>query len=117
VTWLRRTARKLRRFGQVGGRRRGLVIEAAVWLLVARVALLAVPFPRLARRLGAFVSPTDERVLLAGRNPPAQDARLAEEIAWATARAARHVPFKAVDRKSTRLNSSHRTVSRMPSSA
>jgi hypothetical protein len=96
LTWLRRAARKLRRFGQVGGRRRGLVIEAALWLLVARMALLAVPFPRLARRLGAFVSPTDERVTLAGRDASPQDAQFAEEIAWATARAARHVPFKAV---------------------
>jgi len=96
VTWLRRAARKLWRFGQIGGRRRGLVIEAAAWLLVARVALLAVPFPRLARQLGAFVSPTDERVTLARRDASPQDAQLAEEIAWATTRAARHVPFKAV---------------------
>jgi len=96
VTWGRRAARKLRRFGQIGGRRRGLVIEAAVWLLVARVALVVAPFPWLARRLGAFVSPTDERVTLAGRDASPRDARLAEEIAWATTRAARHVPFKAV---------------------
>ena len=96
MTWLRRAARMLRRFGQIGGRRRALVIEAAVWLLMARVALLAVPFPRLARRLGAFVPPTDERVRLAQRNASPQAARLAEEIGWATTRAARHVPFKAV---------------------
>ena len=96
MTWLRRVGRKLRRFGQIGGRRRGLMIEAALWLLLARLALLAVPFPKLARRLGAFVSPTDERVALARRNASPQDARLAEEIAWATTRAARHVPFKAV---------------------
>jgi hypothetical protein len=88
--------RKLRRFGQIGGRRRGLVIEAAVWLLLARLALLAVPFPKLARRLGAFVPPTDERVIFAGRDGSAQDARLAQEIGWATVRAARHVPFRAV---------------------
>jgi Transglutaminase-like superfamily len=89
-------ARKLRRFGQVGGRRRALLIEAAVWLLLARVALLAVPFPTLARRLGAFVPPTDARVTLAGRDASSRDAQLAEEIGWATVRAARHVPFKAV---------------------
>jgi Transglutaminase-like superfamily len=88
--------RKLRRFGQVGGRRRALLIEAAIWLLLARVALLAVPFPTLARRLGAFVPPTDERVTLAGRDASLRDAQLAEEIGWATVRAARHVPFKAV---------------------
>jgi hypothetical protein len=96
VRRLRRIGRKLRRFGQIGGRRRALVIEAAVWLLLARVALLAVPFPKLARRLGAFVPPTDERVALAGRNGSAREARLAEEVGWATVRAARHVPFRAV---------------------
>jgi hypothetical protein len=93
---LRRLSGKLRRFGQIGGRRRGLLIEAALWLLLARLALLAVPFPRLARRLGAFVPPTDARVALAGRSASPQHARLAEEIGWATTRAARHVPFKAV---------------------
>lgn len=93
---LGRLARKLRRFGQVGGRRRGLLIEAAIWLLLARIALLGIPFPTLARRLGAFVPPTDERVTLAGRNASARDAELAAEIGWATVRAARHVPFKAV---------------------
>jgi Transglutaminase-like superfamily len=96
VRRLRGVARKLRRFGQVGGRRRALLIEAAVWLLLARVALLAVPFPTLARRLGAFVPPTDARVTLAGRDASSRDAQLAEEIGWATVRAARHVPFKAV---------------------
>ena len=93
---LRRIAYKLRRFGQIGGRRRGLLIEAAVWLLLARIALLAIPFPTLARRLGAFVPPTDERVTLATRGASTRDAQLAEEIGWATVRAARHVPFKAV---------------------
>jgi hypothetical protein len=96
VRRLRRLARKLRRFGQIGGRRRGLLIEAAIWLLVARIALLAVPFPQLARRLGAFVPPTDERVSLAQRVASPQAAQLAEDIGWATTRAARHVPFKAV---------------------
>ena len=89
-------ARELRRFGEIGGRRRGLLIEAAVWLLVARIALLVAPFPWLARRLGAFVPPTDARVALSRQDASPQHARLAEEIGWATTRAARHVPFKAV---------------------
>ena len=93
---LRRVASKLGRFGQIGGPRRGLLIEAAAWLLLARVALLVIPFPTLARRLGAFVPPTDERVTLAGRDGSARDAGLAEAVGWAIFRAARHVPFKAV---------------------
>jgi hypothetical protein len=93
---VRRLIAKLRRFAEVGGRRRGLLIEAAFWLLIARVALLAVPFPRLARRIGVFVSPADARVAQIWQGGSREDARLAEEIGWATVRAARHVPFKAV---------------------
>jgi hypothetical protein len=93
---VRRLAHNLRRFGQIGARRRGLMVEAAVWLMLARIALLAIPFPTLARRLGAFVPPTDERVTLALGEASARDARLAEDIGWATLLAARHVPFKAV---------------------
>ena len=88
--------RKLRRFAEIGGRRRGLLIEAALWLAASRIALLAVPFPALARRLGVFVAPSDERVMLARRGCSEDDVRLAEEIGWATVSAARHVPFKAV---------------------
>jgi hypothetical protein len=93
---LRRMSRKLRRFGEIGPRRRALLMEAALWLLAARIALIAVPFPRLARRLGAFVAPTDERVARVAHDGSPDDARIAEEIGWATVRAARHVPFRAV---------------------
>jgi hypothetical protein len=93
---LRRMGRKLQRFGEIGARRRALVMEAALWLLAARIALIAIPFPRLARRLGAFVPPTDERVARVAEGGSSEDRRLAAEIGWATVRAARHVPFKAV---------------------
>jgi hypothetical protein len=88
--------RLLRRFAEIGPHRRRLLVEAAFWLLVARIALLAVPFPRLARRIGDFVPPSDERVARAWQRGSAADASIAEEIGWATVRAARHVPFKAV---------------------
>ena len=91
-----RLGHKLRRFGEIGGRRRALLIEAALWLLAARIALLAAPFPLLARRLGAFVSPTDERVAIAAQSRAPEHAQLAEDIGWAIVRAARYVPFKAV---------------------
>jgi hypothetical protein len=87
---------RLRRFAEIGAQRRRLLVEAACWLLVARVALLVVPFPRLARRIGDFVAPSDDRVATARRGGSANDARVAEEIGWATVAAARHVPFKAV---------------------
>jgi hypothetical protein len=86
--------RPLRRFTQVGGRRRALVIEAVACLLLARLGLIVVPFPALARRLGRFVPPSDPRAV-AVRDKTAQAGR-AEEIGWAVTRSARYVPFKAV---------------------
>jgi hypothetical protein len=93
---LRLIRRLLARFGQVDNRRRLLLAEAVGWLLLARLALICVPFPRLARRLGTFVPPTDGRAARAGARASQAHARLAEEIGWAVTRAARYVPFKAV---------------------
>lgn len=88
--------RRLRRFAQVGNRRRALLAEAVAWLLLTRLALLLVPFPRLARRLGTFVPPSDARAVAARRSGAPSATTLAEEIGWAVTRAARHVPFNAV---------------------
>src|SRR6185437_7963236 len=88
--------RRLTRFSQIDNRRRLLLTEAVVCLLVARLALLFVPFPRLARRLGAFVPPNDPRALRARERAAPEQICTAEEIGWAVTRAARHVPFKAV---------------------
>lgn len=93
---LRSIRRRLRRFGQIDNRRRALLAEAAARLLVARLALIFIPFPRLARRLGTFVLPADARAMQAGSAACEAQARLAEEIGWAVTRAARYVPFKAV---------------------
>lgn len=93
---LRLIRRMLLRFRQIDSRRRALLAEAVACLFTARLALIFVPFPRLARRLGAFVPPADARVAQA-RSPSAEaDARLAIDIGWAVTRAARYVPFKAV---------------------
>lgn len=86
--------RPLRRFAQVDNRRRALVVEAVACLLLARLGLIFVPFPKLARWLGDFVPPSDPRVL-AARARTVQ-AGTAEEIGWAVTRSARYVPFKAV---------------------
>ena len=88
--------RPLRRFAQVGHRRRTLVIEAVACLLLARLGLLFVPFPKLARRLGHFVPPGDPRATAARKSGARQDVVLAEEIGWAVTRSARYLPFKAV---------------------
>ena len=93
---LRSIRRPLRRFGQVDRHRRLLAVEAATCLLAARLALLLVPFPRLARTLGTFVPPNDPRAAQAKASGSPEQARLAREIGWAVTRAARYVPFKAV---------------------
>lgn len=72
--------RRLRRFAQVGNRRRALLAEAVAWLLLTRLALLLVPFPRLARRLGTFVPPSDARAVAARRSGAPSATSLAEEI-------------------------------------
>lgn len=87
--------RPLRRFAQVDGRRRALVVEAVLWLALARIALLTMPFQKIARRLGTFRGPAEGRA--AALDPGAAGhAETAREIGWAVTRAARYLPFKAV---------------------
>src|SRR5580704_7226975 len=93
---LRSTRRLLLRFGQIDHRRRALLVEAVAYLLAARLALIFIPFPRLARHLGTFVPPTDPRAAQAAAQTAPEQTRLAEDIGWAVTRAARYVPFKAV---------------------
>ena len=93
---LRSISRRIRSFVQLDAARRTLLVEAAAWLLCARLALAFVPFPRLARRLGTFVSPTDSRVLHGPSPVPDEHRRIAGQIGWAVTRAARYVPFRAV---------------------
>jgi hypothetical protein len=87
---------RLIRLGQLGKSRRALLFEAVGWLLLARLSLLLVSFPRLARRLGTVVTPADPRAQHAASVSSPEAASLAAEIGWAVTRAARHAPFKAV---------------------
>lgn len=86
--------RLLARLSQVGPRGRRLVAEAVLCLLAARLALVFVPFPKLAQRLGRFVPP--DQAPRFGGPPTAQKVQSATDIGWAVTRAARYVPFKAV---------------------
>jgi len=88
--------RRWRSFRQAGWRRRGLMAEAACWLLAARLALVFVPFPKLATRLGAFVGPADPRVAQAAAAAGPDAAQLARDVSWAVTRGALYVPFRAV---------------------
>jgi hypothetical protein len=96
MTELRSIRRAVRSVRQVGWRRRALIAEAALWLATARLALALVPFPTLARRVGAFVPPADPRVVAAGGATTDAAARLAREVSWAVTRGAAHAPFAAV---------------------
>jgi hypothetical protein len=87
--------RLLHRFTQIDGRQRALLAEATLSLLVARLALVFVSFPRLARRFGTLVPPSDPRILAAPR-ATADRVLIASDVSWAVTRAARYVPFKAV---------------------
>lgn len=93
---LRSIRHPLRRFAQIDGRRRALIIEAVLCLLLARLALVLVPFPQLARRLGVFVAPGDARVAQARRQGSRAQMDQAAAVGWAVTRAARYLPFKAV---------------------
>jgi hypothetical protein len=73
-----------------------LLSEAAICLALARLALRFVPFERIGRRLGVFVSPQEARARGAAPTDPTRAARLAERVGWAVRAAARHVPFAAV---------------------
>lgn len=92
---LRRLYHLLRRYRRLDARRRGLLIEASSFLLISRLALIGVPFRRLAPRLGRLADVTEAHPQLsADQTLPA--AAIAAEIGWAVTRAARYVPFKAV---------------------
>jgi hypothetical protein len=88
--------RPLRRFAQVDGRRRRLVVEALVCLLSARLAPVPIPFPRLAGWLGTFVPPSDPRATRSHASSSPEQTTLAHEIGWAVTRSARYTPFVAV---------------------
>ena len=93
---LRLIRRLLLRFRQIDNRRRALLVEAVAGLLAARLALIFVPFPRLAGRIGTVVPPTDPRAAQAKALMTDRETLLAEDIGWAVTRAARYVPFDAV---------------------
>jgi len=88
--------RLLLRFAQVGNRRRVLIAEAVLRLLVARLALAFLSFPRLARRFGTLVPPSDHRTSKVSAGANSDQIWIAKEVSWAVTRAARYVPFKAV---------------------
>lgn len=92
----RRARHRVRRLGQVRFGDHALLVEATLGLAAARIAILTVPFPKIARRLGGFMPPqraADKANLV---RPTPEDLEIARRISWAVIAAARHAPFEAV---------------------
>ena len=87
---------RVNRTRQIGGRERLLLAEAIWALATARFQLATQPFPRIAQRLGGFVTPAKARETTAAWAAAPDDQATASKIGWAVTRAARHVPFGAV---------------------
>jgi hypothetical protein len=86
----------LRTAALMGPRRQLLVVEACASMFVARVSLAIFPFRRIARGLGAFVPPTDPRVLAQAEDAPVEQVRVARAVGWAVRSSAPYMPFRAV---------------------
>ena len=80
-----RQTNKWRRFMQLGGADRWLLLRATGWLLIARIMLVALSFERLSARLSAI-------------NQSSQiepDADLLQRISFAVSAAANNVPWRS----------------------
>lgn len=88
--------RKMKTLANVGQHRQLLVAEACAAMLAARVTLLVLPFPRVARRLGEFVAPADPRVAQRAAATTPDQAAQARAIGWAVRSAAPFMPFRSV---------------------
>ncbi|MCJ2189113.1 lasso peptide biosynthesis B2 protein [Novosphingobium beihaiensis] len=91
--WL--IGRKVVTLLRAGPGRQVLVAEAVVSLLAASITSRMIPFRRLARRLGEFVSPDDVRVT-ASETLSSKQRQCIQTIGWAVRSAAPWMPFRAV---------------------
>jgi len=93
VRWPRLFHRVVLRFARLPVAKKVLVVEASIWLALARVALLVVPFRHLAERFGSVANPQAVPSPSSLSEPQKATAR---DVSWAVTRAARYVPFRAV---------------------
>jgi hypothetical protein len=76
--------------------RRALMVEALLWLALARLALVILPFRHVANCLGDLVPPGRGVGDILTTSSRSGDATLARNIGWAVSRTANSVPFRAV---------------------
>ncbi|MFZ5670776.1 MAG: lasso peptide biosynthesis B2 protein [Pseudomonadota bacterium] len=89
-------ARKMRRLAGLPGRRKRLLVEAAVALALARLATAFIPFRVIAAGIGRSMSPEDGRATLAAQSPAPWQEAAAADIGWAVRCAASQAPFRAL---------------------
>ncbi|AEB08804.1 lasso peptide biosynthesis B2 protein [Desulfobacca acetoxidans] len=77
---------RLGKFLALSASERGSLLEAAFWLGIARLAILILPFRRIAPVLGRHMATSPEE---SGMAPVA----LLDRISWAVATASRHLPW------------------------
>ena len=95
MNFVKRAGRKLSVLVKLRGAERTLMIEAMALLALARMWLVATPFPKVAQRLGTAHSPNDrEPASMAGLS--AADEATARSVGVAIDRASKNVPFRAV---------------------
>ncbi|MEO8078691.1 MAG: lasso peptide biosynthesis B2 protein [Acidobacteriota bacterium] len=93
---LRQLVRRTASVVRMGGARRWLMVEATLWLALAGLALVVLPFRRIASHLGQTLTPA-EAVARMAEVPSAGDApAIVRDVAWAVRVAAAHLPFHAL---------------------
>jgi hypothetical protein len=84
-----KAGRRLRRFGSLSRADQSLLVESTLWLAVARLAVLVLPFRRLAPHMGEAMSYAPAHPAL-----PTGQRRLAARVGWAVAASSRFAPWK-----------------------
>lgn len=80
----------------LGVSRRAMLVEAMITLVLARLAVLLVPFPRIGKRLGTFVPPDKAEAVVAARPHAPGDAQTARLVAWAIRWGVKRLPIECV---------------------
>jgi hypothetical protein len=76
--------------------RRALLLEATLWLALARLALVLFPFRTVAAHLGEVCQPAVAAERIGQLGPDPRDDETARTVSWAVRFMAARVPFKAV---------------------
>jgi hypothetical protein len=78
---------RLGKFLRLSSSEQWLLLEAAIWLGIAKLSLLIIPFRWIAPFLGRQIAETPEREKSEQKN-------IAEQISWAVQTASKHLPWE-----------------------